>query len=50
MLSSSFIEDIQKLYAQYPNNAEVEAFVEETLRQIKPTVQTTVPRYLEAKL
>ena len=50
MLSSSFIEDVQKLHAQYPNNAEVETFVEETLRQIKPTVQTTVPRYLEAKL
>ena len=50
MLSSSFIDDVQKLHAQYPNNSEVEAFVEETLRQIKPTVQTTVPRYLEAKL
>jgi len=50
MLSSSFIEDVQKLHAQYPNNSAVEAFVEETLRQIKPTVQIIVPRYLEAKL
>jgi tetratricopeptide (TPR) repeat protein len=50
LLTSSFAEDIQQLSTLFPDISEVEAFTDETLKQLKPVVEITVPRYLEAKI
>jgi DNA-binding SARP family transcriptional activator len=50
LLTSSFIEDMQQLHTLISDNPEVETFVEETLRQLRPLAERTVSRYLEAKL
>ena len=50
LLTSSFVEDVQRMHKLFTDNEEIESIVAETSKQIQPLIQRAVPRYLEATL